>query len=84
MVHSEEFVAIYYLLPLIYLTMVSIAINLNAIKQVRLNECKVDSYQNFIRLYVTFLTKNTGKFKNFVVNEIDMFKPSKAVINNNP
>jgi len=40
-----------------------------------MNKCIVNSYKNFIRQYVTYLVKNASKFKNFVVDVINMFKP---------
>ena len=70
--HSGVFVVIYYLVPLICLTM-SVAINFNAIQQVRMNKCIVNSYKNFIRQYVTYLVKNASKFKNFVVDVISEY-----------
>ena len=52
-----------------------VAINFNAIQQVRMDKCIVNSYKNCIRQYVTYLVKNARKFKNFVVDVINMFKP---------
>jgi len=34
-----------------------VAINFNAIQQVRVDKCIVNSYKNFIRQYVTYLVK---------------------------
>jgi len=60
-----------------------VAINFNAIQQVRMDKCIVNSYKNFIRQYVTYayLVKNASIFKNFVVDIINMFKPGKVIIN---
>jgi len=58
-----------------------VAINFNAIQQVRMNKCIVNSYKNFIRQCVTYLVKNASKFKNFIVDVINMFKPGKVIIN---
>jgi len=57
-----------------------VAINFNAIQQVRMDKCIVNSYKNFIRQYVTYLVKNASKFKNFVVDIINMFKPGEVII----
>jgi len=58
-----------------------VAINFNAIQQVRMDKCIVNSYKNFIRQYVTYLVKNASKFKNFVVDIINIFKQDKVIIN---
>jgi len=57
-----------------------VAINFNAIQQVRVDKCIINSYKNFIRQYVTYLVKNASKFKNFVVDIINMFKLLSIII----
>ena len=52
----------------------------------RINECKVNSYKKNYKVIcdVSYKNRPISKFKNFVINAINMFKPGEVVINNNP